>query len=147
MLMQGYYHLNPIRVRKKKPWVDWTKEQRNKYNLAYRKANPDKVDEWRRRNAVIARRKNKEKRNEVFLLLGNKCRRCGFNDFRALQIDHINGNGIKDKKEKSGLYIKAVLKEILAGSKKYQLLCANCNWIKREERHECKKITRFENFL
>ena len=31
-------------------------------------------------------------RNEVFLLLGNACKRCGFSDLRALQIDHIYGD-------------------------------------------------------
>ena len=28
---------------------------------------------------------------------GIKCKKCGFDDYRALQIDHIDGMGSKDK--------------------------------------------------
>ena len=28
----------------------------------------------------------------------NKCLKCGFSDRRALQIDHINGGGIKERR-------------------------------------------------
>jgi hypothetical protein len=31
---------------------------------------------------------------------------------------------------------RAILREIKAGSKDYQLLCANCNWIKKYEKGE-----------
>ena len=30
--------------------------------------------------------------------LGNVCVRCGFSDPRALQIDHVNGNGLRETK-------------------------------------------------
>jgi len=63
--------------------------------------------------------------------LGGKCIRCGFSDKRALQIDHINGGGLREQKliQTSGIHRK-----ILHGSDGYQLLCANCNSIKRWER-------------
>jgi hypothetical protein len=79
-----------------------------------------------------------KKRQEVFDLLGHKCVRCGFDDIRALQIDHINGDGRKEARaERHHIsYYDRVIAEIKAGSKKYQILCANCNWIKRHENGE-----------
>ena len=75
--------------------------------------------------------------------LGGKCVRCEFSDFRALQIDHINGGGSQERKTLAfrGTFHKHVLKSFLAKEGKYQLLCANCNWIKRCENKEigCKK--------
>lgn len=78
---------------------------------------------------------------KVFEKLGNKCSNphClvpnGCRDIRCLQIDHINGGGNKELKT-FGWY--QMMKKILSGSKDYQLLCANCNWIKRHENHEVK---------
>ncbi|MDD3412375.1 MAG: hypothetical protein PHY47_00055 [Lachnospiraceae bacterium] len=72
----------------------------------------------------------KNKRLEVINALGDKCCRCNFDDLRVLQIDHINGGGSQERKTKSGTsYLYHVLKNL----SKYQLLCANCNWIKRYE--------------
>ena len=71
-------------------------------------------------------------------ILGGICVRCGFSDSRALQIDHINGNGSKLRKKTSSSYelYKDVIKSVSNGENKYQLLCANCNWIKRFENKE-----------
>ena len=65
------------------------------------------------------------------------CCKCGFDDIRALQIDHINGGGLKHFKSHTSVgYYKSMLDE----PEKYQLLCANCNWIKRYENKErCSK--------
>jgi hypothetical protein len=38
---------------------------------------------------------------------------------------------------------KFALMSVLAGNKKYQLLCANCNWIKRNEIREKEVIKLF----
>lgn len=74
------------------------------------------------------------RRVQMQMLLGGRCERCGFNDSRALQIDHINGGGCHDRK----IHRRSVapMQEIFANPDKYQLLCANCNWIKRWERNE-----------
>ena len=72
--------------------------------------------------------------------MGGKCIKCGFDDYRALQIDHINGRGCRERKESGYSSNYQVLKDILNGkTEKYQLLCANCNWIKRWENNECKR--------
>jgi hypothetical protein len=87
-------------------------------------------------------------REEIFTLLGNQCSNP-FNlehgnfltDKRCLQIDHVNGNGLKERKifPSYSTFLKHVLEEITKGSREYQLLCANCNWIKRREHNEKKK--------
>lgn len=78
-------------------------------------------------------------RKAVVDALGGKCVRCGFSDPRALQIDHVNGGGSKERKERgfSSNFHKHVLRSFINKEGKYQLLCANCNWIKRFEGNEC----------
>lgn len=78
-----------------------------------------------------------QKRAEMLMLMGGECIRCGFSDERALQIDHINGGGIKDRVNLNTKdFHRKVLKSIKNKENKYQLLCANCNWIKRSENKE-----------
>ncbi len=73
-----------------------------------------------------------ELKEKVFNLLGDKCVKCGFSDKRALQIDHVNGGGYQEIKNLSARQrYHNVLKSIELKDNKYQLLCANCNWIKR----------------
>ena len=78
----------------------------------------------------------------VFNKLGNRCnnsscswvnedgsKRC--TDVRCLQIDHVNDDGSfsGDRKLKSSYpFYKKVLEDT---EDRFQLLCANCNWIKR----------------
>lgn len=83
----------------------------------------------------------KKLRDATIAGLGGQCIECGFNDIRALQIDHINGGGVKEFKERKykGDYNKQVLQSFLNKENKYQLLCANCNWIKRSINNEVRK--------
>lgn len=70
-------------------------------------------------------------------LLGNKCKNCGNNDIRILCIDHINGGGNKERLKFGGSYFMKILKEIEENNDiKYQLLCCNCNQIKKIENLE-----------
>jgi hypothetical protein len=75
-------------------------------------------------------------------LLGNKCVKCGFDNPLALQIDHVNNNGAEERRKyttnKNGRfnginlkYYRDLREKLKNGSKEYQLLCANCNAIKR----------------
>jgi hypothetical protein len=75
-------------------------------------------------------------RGKVIEYLGGCCYICGFKDKRALQIDHINGGGTSERK-KFGW--SKMYKLILSGAKGYQVLCANCNWIKRHTNNEWSK--------
>jgi hypothetical protein len=75
-------------------------------------------------------------RRDALRLLGGVCVRCRFSDPRALQVDHKAGGGTKEQRE-IGVY--GVLKRVITDpdrDSRYQLLCANCNWIKRHERNE-----------
>ena len=95
-------------------------------------------------NVVKHNSKTKESRQrartKVLARLGNKCVRCGFDDPRALQIDHVNGDAPSDpnsRPQRGGMYIFRLLKMSDEELRlKYQLLCANCNWIKRDENRE-----------
>ena len=90
-----------------------------------------------RARATLASKKRYQKiRDEIFTLLGRKCVRCGFSDLRALQFDHKNGGGSKDRSSMS-LIIRH--KNILKNLSKFQTLCANCNWIKRYKNNEVRK--------
>ena len=50
---------------------------------------------------------------------------------RALQIDHVQSDGYKSISAWPWL-----LWDICRHPKRYQCLCANCNWIKRHDKHE-----------
>ena len=82
----------------------------------------------------------KRMRKEAIDKYGGKCVKCGYDkDIRALQFDHVYSDGnIERKKNKSpNIILKAVLKDTEG---RYQLLCANCNFIKIYESEE-----RFQN--
>jgi hypothetical protein len=110
-------------------------EIRKKYDKDYYK-------KYYAKNAQSLEKYRLELRIQVIEKLGGKCANpfnfphpdwC--NDWRCLQIDHVNGGGHKEhNKYKSGT---SFLKKVLADTKgDYQLLCANCNWIKRFEKGE-----------
>lgn len=67
--------------------------------------------------------------------LGGVCSRCGFDDHRALQIDHVRGGGTAERRAQGTRNSRGIYRRILAdaASGDYALLCANCNWIKRAE--------------
>lgn len=80
---------------------------------------------------------NHDLKNKVFDILGRECVICGFDDMRALQIDHINGDGADDRRKigrKKILF--SIIKNPDEAREKYQVLCANHNWIKRAENKE-----------
>lgn len=67
--------------------------------------------------------------------------KCGFDDPRALQIDHINGGGHAERLAKPSSWkfscnaaYQRMRQRFLDGE--LQVLCANCNWIKRAENAE-----------
>lgn len=109
---------------------DHKKDRKKAYNKEYgRKYMPEYL-----------REQNDKIREEIHKLLGNKCANpynIDHGEFFAfpecLQVDHVHGNGYEERHRFHSFYSfqKHILAEIKAGSKDYQLLCANCNWIKR----------------
>ena len=75
-------------------------------------------------------------RAEIVQLLGGQCVRCKFSDERALAIDHVGGGGTDERKRLGGSYLPTVLRRVQAGERAYQLLCCNCNEIKKHEQGE-----------
>ncbi len=75
---------------------------------------------------------HRDLRERLLKLYGNKCKQCDHKDSRVLCIDHVNGHGITDRKRfHPTAFLKHVIQEVNSGT--YQLLCANCNHIKRLE--------------
>ncbi len=65
-----------------------------------------------------------------------ECGRCEFSDMRALCLDHVNGNGSEDRKRFHGsVHLFRHLRD-KGYPDGYQILCANCNYIKASENGE-----------
>jgi hypothetical protein len=72
-------------------------------------------------------------RKAVIAKLGGKCAHCGYDkDIRALALDHVNGDGAQHRKEQKqpNKYYKDMLDDTEG---RYQILCFNCNEIKKHE--------------
>ena len=103
-----------------------------KVEAAWQKSNRPRLSEY-------VRQRNKKARRELLNRFGSTCRRCGFCDARALQIDHINGGGNKERQGNfMGFYRRLRVLKDEELHLNYQLLCANCNWIKRAEKGEVR---------
>jgi hypothetical protein len=75
-----------------------------------------------------SKRKRRAARLEAISFFGGKCVSC-------LQIDHVNGLGSQERRtfKDTYQYTKQCMSDTTG---KYQLLCANCNWIKRYKNYE-----------
>lgn len=64
-----------------------------------------------------------------------KCIRCGFEDLRALTIDHVSGNGTKHRRSirTGNFYSWLKYNNYPSG---FQTLCGNCQLIKKDENRE-----------
>jgi hypothetical protein len=92
------------------------------------------------RRKIEVREYKKRIRKAALDLMGGKCAKCGFSDYRALQIDHVSGDGYKDRLNTTKNYCNVVMESIKNKENKYQLLCANCNWIKKVENNEKRLV-------
>lgn len=80
----------------------------------------------RRRQWINNRRKLL--RIEMINAYGGKCNCCGETEIKFLAIDHINGEGRKDRERFSGYEVFMLhLKQSGYPKDKYQVLCHNCN--------------------
>lgn len=136
----------------KKPWKKPRKEEMNEkqkgaYGLQLKKLkqkyweNPrffrEKKAKWRRENLTKARALERRTtlRNRMAVLTqygGNppKCACCGEKETQFLSVDHINNDGVKDRKLHgggTGMYRYLVREKFPRG---IQILCYNCNLAK-----------------
>ncbi len=138
-----------LKIEYQREWCNKNRDKIREYNRKSHMKNKEKntktknVYYLKNQSAILAYRRGKygNRKKEIFKLLGDKCKHCGITDIRVLQIDHINGGGCSEIKEKrthgtmNYYYLQMITNED-AFLKKYQLLCANCNWIKRYEQNE-----------
>lgn len=130
------YHRNYY-LKNKEKWAEYHKkhyEPREKSDPEYRERRNVERALWRDR-----------RRQESLAHLGGCCVKCGMADQRALQIDHVQGGGSKELRSedfKYSDYFKRLLSEPPGTT--YQLLCANCNWIKRHENDEIVGVPRIK---
>lgn len=114
-------------------WYNLTMEKNQRvkqYNRTYREKHKEAI-----RAENQARHLNVK--NKILDHYGNECVHCGYSDFRALQLDHINNNGNVERKavSKDGQRFSGwkfydwVIKQ--GYPEGYQILCANCNTLKQ----------------
>ena len=90
--------------------------------------------------AQNSRRAAQKLRRAVMTHLGGPfCSHCGYNNEKALSIDHINNDGAQERKKMNHVY--SIYRGILRlpeneAREHYQVLCRNCNWLKQQERIE-----------
>ena len=99
------------------------------------------TDESYRKKVISSQKYDPEARKKLYhyhrrkafeILGGYTCKCCGFDDPRALQIDHIDDTGYL--KRKSGEMGETLYRKVIeTGGLGFQVLCANCNWIKKAE--------------
>jgi|SRR6267378_7464578 len=96
---------------------------------------------------VYGRKLRRTWHDRAIEILGNKCYQCGFDDKRALQIDHKDGKGNIKRHSPSGHRNNSFYRRIVNDKEfrqLFQCLCANHNWIKRYEKCEGVRSDRFE---
>jgi hypothetical protein len=130
---QSYYarHREEIKIQQRERKRNMTKEQleeKRAYEREYTKTEKFKNHRKSHYQKLVEKYKI-----IVFELLGGKCICCGFSDPRGFQIDHINGGG---HRQRGGMNMYSFYKFVLAHPEEFQLLCANCNQIKRLENKE-----------
>lgn len=117
---------------------------RKQHDLNYRNSHKSQIKKWNKNNV---KKCHDNQRLKLIQILGSKCSNpnClvpnGCNDVRCLQIDHINGNGNRDRRIMGGTIalVRYYLKNLDEAKNDLQILCANCNWIKRFINEECSK--------
>lgn len=127
----------------------WTEEYKKEYSKQYRKDNKERLLElnriWCSKNREHVREENRKERDNLKLDILNHysngklcCANCGFNDIRALQVDHIENNGAQERRELFGnrtfagtTFYRWVRRNNYPEG--YAILCANCNIIKLRE--------------
>lgn len=119
---------------------EWFKK--NKDNPSFRERKLRQSKEFYQNNHARLRavdiQKTTAARQEVIDLLGGKCSTCSFSDIRALEIDHIQGDGYLEKATGTiTRYRKLVNTPNLV--ERFQLLCGNCHNIKTHDRGEHRR--------
>lgn len=114
------------------------REYMRRYMERYRKDYPDRCRAWRNKNNRTSTAYWKERVINKFSKGTMECARCGFNDIRALTIDHIKAGGTQDRRNRRvtnpRMYYRLIIET--GTPEEYQVLCMNCQFVKRFENKE-----------
>lgn len=86
-----------------------------------------KHKEKRRKYAIQERARLLQK---LWCQYGWRCARCGIDDDRVFQLDHINKGG---RQERLKIGNRGIYRRAIKYPDEYQILCANCNMLKEAE--------------
>jgi len=100
------------------------KELKARNMRTYRKRDPEKYRQY-------SRERKRREREALFEMYGDQCALCGFSDKRALTLDHINGDGNKERRKYGERKIYRIALERYQ-PEKYRTLCMNCQFIERQ---------------
>jgi hypothetical protein len=134
-------------------WRDDRRGYMRRYTAVNREHIRELSRDWRVRNKDRDNELNVKERDrlkldvfEHYAVDGKiKCGRCGFEDIRALTIDHIENNGADERRRLFGHRMCAGttfyrwLRKNDYPKNGYQILCFNCNIIKKHEHFRCQK--------
>jgi hypothetical protein len=103
-------------------WEIENKDKRNERDRKRRRMGPTP-------NIFASRRYRKKLREEALDVYGRKCSCCGESIEEFLTIDHVNGGGVRHRRElkTGGGRFELWLKK-MGYPKEYRTLCWNCNW-------------------
>lgn len=119
----------------------WPCLQRAQYHICADCMNGRRISNETYMNGVHIWQREHARKNKIRVILHyspeGKCVRCGFSDMRALSMDHIKGRGAQHiRKIHIPLYSWLIKNNFPEG---FQVLCMNCQWIKRFENHEANQ--------
>lgn len=141
-----YYqaHREELLIKRKK-YRENNKDAINARTRKYSHDHPDKIKlrYYKKKDKIIKNTRERSLRikTEVLTHYGFGkciCVRCGFNDMRALTIDHINGNGSEHRKNNKEIKGQRIYWWLIKNGfpDGYQTLCMNCQFIKRYQNKE-----------
>jgi len=137
------YHSQCKQCRQK--YSEINSERIKKYSKKYYRENLDKERlrraVWREKNRAPIRRKSR-KNNYAYRLKAlehisngkTRCEWCGIDFEPVLTIDHVFNDGSIERKEihnGTSFYLKVFTMDKEEAKLRYQVLCRNCNWLKR----------------
>jgi len=127
-------HKEEAKLKSRKYWQQH-REEHKAYAKEYRQEHREEVNAKLRKYRQTHREEinakastsNRDKKLKVIELLGGRCRNCGLTDARVLQVNHINGDGKKDRASYSSHAFYTRILSNKRDTKDLELLCANCN--------------------
>lgn len=107
-------------------------QERKKKGLCGSCSNKARPGKWSCQKCYNAQKTSyKKNKEEVVAAYGGKCNCCGETEISFLCIDHVNGNGSRERKrlgyQGAGPAFYRRLKRLGYPKRNYQLLCMNCN--------------------